>query len=296
LNSLVGSEDFLRGLDQLSGDEEGDDTKMDDEELEEEGEEDLDDEEGEDELDEDKFEDEDKLNEGEQEEDMENFLDDQDEEEEERDQIKIPSDLEDADEEYGNEGDSEEGEVDEDDEFGQFGNDGDMENAVFSMAKENNEMRDLKSLNKKEEAALIEEGEVLSTKKIVSYVNSEMIERIEKLETQMVGGGNSGREAKAWQLTGEVASRARPLNSLLEEHLDFNTVSKLPPTITQEKSTNIEAMIKQRITDELFDDPIRKYLPGGKKGRDDDDNGFDFTKSKKGLGELYEDDYRKKLL
>lgn len=40
---------------------------------------------------------------------------------------------------------------------------------------------------------------------------------------------------------------------------------------------------------------MRRYLPGGKKG-DDDDAGFDFTKSKKGLGELYEDDYRKKLL
>ncbi len=54
-------------------------------------------------------------------------------------------------------------------------------------------------------------------------------------------------------------------------------------------------MIKQRILDELFDDPVRRYLPGGKKGGDDD-NAFDFTKSKKGLGELYEDDYRKKLL
>lgn len=54
-------------------------------------------------------------------------------------------------------------------------------------------------------------------------------------------------------------------------------------------------MIKQRVLDELFDDPVRKYLRGQKEG-DDDDNGFDFTKSKKGLGELYEDDYRKKLL
>jgi len=95
-------------------------------------------------------------------------------------------------------------------------------------------------------------------------------------------------------LTGEVASKARPVNSLLEEHLDFNTVSKLPPTITQEKSTNIEGLIKQRILDELFDDPIRRYLSG--KKHDDEEDGFDFTKSKKGLGELYEDDYRKKLL
>ncbi len=46
--------------------------------------------------------------------------------------------------------------------------------------------------------------------------------------------------------------------------------------------------------DELFDDPIRKYIKDGRRG--DDDDGFDFTKSKKGLGELYEDDYRKKIL
>ena len=53
-------------------------------------------------------------------------------------------------------------------------------------------------------------------------------------------------------------------------------------------------MIKQRILDELFDDPIRRYLSG--KKHDDEEDGFEFTKSKKGLGELYEDDYRKKLL
>jgi hypothetical protein len=46
--------------------------------------------------------------------------------------------------------------------------------------------------------------------------------------------------------------------------------------------------------DELFDDPVRKYIKGGKK--DNEDDLFDFTKSKKGLGELYEDEYRKKML
>jgi U3 small nucleolar RNA-associated protein MPP10 len=96
-------------------------------------------------------------------------------------------------------------------------------------------------------------------------------------------------------MTGEATANNRPVGSLLETVLDFNTATKLPPTITQERSNNIEAMIKQRIMDELFDDPIRKYIRG-QKGGDDDDNGFDFTKSKKGLGELYEDDYRKKLL
>jgi hypothetical protein len=42
-------------------------------------------------------------------------------------------------------------------------------------------------------------------------------------------------------------------------------------------------MIKQRVLDELFDDPMRKYISNSKKINDDDM--FDFTKSKKGLGE-----------
>ena len=51
-------------------------------------------------------------------------------------------------------------------------------------------------------------------------------------------------------------------------HLDFNVASKLPPMITQEKTNSIEAIIKQRIADELYDDPIRKNIKG-KKGIND---------------------------
>ena len=235
------------------------------------------------------------------EDDLEKYLDDQDEEEEMMDQIKIPSDLEDADEDddFGSDRDigsskkKNKKHVNEDDEFNQFNDDDDMseedlgepednENAVFSLAKENNEMHDPNSLNA-----------AAAPSKAISYTNQDMVSKIERLENQMVSGKDPVSK-KGWQLQGEATAISRPQNSLLAEHLDFNTVSKLPPTITQEKSTSIEALIKQRIMDELFDDPVRKFLHGGKKGQDDD--GFDFTKSKKGLGELYEDDYRKKLL
>ena len=102
-------------------------------------------------------------------------------------------------------------------------------------------------------------------------------------------------DKKSWQVLGEVQAKERPMNSLLEVHLDFNVASKLPPQVTQEKTNAIETLIKQRIMDELFDDPLRKFIGG--KGKDDqEDSLFDFTKSKKGLGEQYEDDYRKKLL
>lgn len=57
------------------------------------------------------------------------------------------------------------------------------------------------------------------------YVNKDMISRIDKIEDQMMN-------TKTWQMTGEVLSKERPLNSLLEVHLDFNVASKLPPLIT----------------------------------------------------------------
>ena len=52
-------------------------------------------------------------------------------------------------------------------------------------------------------------------------------------------------------------------------------------------------MIKQRILDEMFDDPIRKVFKGDKK---DHDFTLDFTNSGKGLGDEYADDYAKKLM
>jgi U3 small nucleolar RNA-associated protein MPP10 len=39
-------------------------------------------------------------------------------------------------------------------------------------------------------------------------------------------------------------------------HLDFNTATRLPPTITKETTNKIEDLIKQRVLDELFDDPV----------------------------------------
>ena len=51
-------------------------------------------------------------------------------------------------------------------------------------------------------------------------------------------------------------------------------------------------MIKQRVLDEMFDDPIRKVHSSDNKH---DDFTLDFTKSKRGLGDEYADDYSKKL-
>ena len=43
---------------------------------------------------------------------------------------------------------------------------------------------------------------------------------------------------KPWQLTGEVAGPARPENSLLQEHLEYDTAARQAPVITEEVSLN----------------------------------------------------------
>ena len=99
---------------------------------------------------------------------------------------------------------------------------------------------------------------------------------------------------KEWQLTGEARASERPKDSLLEVHLDFNTASKLPPVITKETTNAIEALIKQRVLDELFDDPVLKQ--GSSKRRKLDENELNFTKSKSGLGDVYGEDLKNRLL
>ena len=52
---------------------------------------------------------------------------------------------------------------------------------------------------------------------------------------------------KDWTLMGEANSRARPLNSLLEEDLEFEHSQRVVPVITEEKVKTLEEMIKARI-------------------------------------------------
>ena len=77
--------------------------------------------------------------------------------------------------------------------------------------------------------------------------------------------------------------------------MDFNAATKLPPTITKEVTIKIEELIKQRVLDELFDDPV--LLDESRKRKlNKKDIEMDFTKSKKGLGDLYAEDMASKLL
>lgn len=115
-----------------------------------------------------------------------------------------------------------------------------------------------------------------------------LAEEIRKLEAANVA-------KREWTLSGEARAADRPLNSLLEEDLDFERAGKPVPVATAEVSESIEELIKRRILAHDFQDIIRRRpddLATGsasKRGRLDFE--LDNTKSKKGLAEEYEEEH-----
>lgn len=93
-----------------------------------------------------------------------------------------------------------------------------------------------------------------------------------------------------WTLSGEARAADRPLNSLLEEDLEFERAGKPIPVITSEVSEDIEALIKRRILTREFDEVIRRRpgdLVTGKtvrRGRFE----LDDSKPQQSLAEIYE--------
>ena len=113
---------------------------------------------------------------------------------------------------------------------------------------------------------------------------NEIFTQIKQIEEKMISN------KKDWSIKGEVLGKERPKDSLLTKAMDFDVGLKAPPIPDREFTDKLESMIKQRIIDDLFDDPIKKdiiNLNEQKKAEND----LDFEKSKKGLGEIYEDKY-----
>ena len=119
--------------------------------------------------------------------------------------------------------------------------------------------------------------------------------RQERLQTQILSIEDELVAEKTWALKGEASGKNRPMNSLLEEALDVEYALKPAPVITEESTLTLEDRIKKRIVDKLFNDVERRYETNDGAGKGFDPNAMDdeeiSQKSKKGLAEVYEEEY-----
>ncbi|XP_003389197.1 PREDICTED: U3 small nucleolar ribonucleoprotein protein MPP10-like [Amphimedon queenslandica] len=98
---------------------------------------------------------------------------------------------------------------------------------------------------------------------------------------------------KPWQMTGEVTSKGRGENTLLEEDLMFKDASRPAPEITEEVTLTLEEIIKQRIKDQAWDDVIRKTKPKERPFNYKVFQPLNEEKSQLSLAEVYEQEYIK---
>lgn len=117
---------------------------------------------------------------------------------------------------------------------------------------------------------------------------AKLAEEIRNLEAASVA-------KREWTLIGEANATQRPMNSLLEQDLDFEHVGKPVPVITPEVTEGIEDLIKRRILAQEFDEVIRRrpdtegVAIGTRRGMIELDDG----KPNKSLAEVYEEEHIK---
>ncbi|UKZ73300.1 hypothetical protein TrVFT333_000943 [Trichoderma virens FT-333] len=159
-----------------------------------------------------------------------------------------------------------------------------------AMADVRRDLFDDESDNDDSEDALsdVSAGDPKSRRSAHERRQAKLAEEIRKLEAASVA-------KREWTLSGEAAAVDRPLNSLLEEDLDFEHVGKPVPVITPEVTEGIEDMIKRRILAQQFDEVLRRRpdaeaVPSGtRRGMVEVDD----SKSSKGLAEVYEEEHIK---
>ncbi|KIW52416.1 hypothetical protein PV05_08054 [Exophiala xenobiotica] len=162
---------------------------------------------------------------------------------------------------------------------------GDMERAMADVR------RDL--LESDEEVSDVESGSDIDDLK-VSKKNMSTHERQRALIASEIRRLEAANVAKRdWTLSGEARAADRPLNSLIEEDLEFERAGKPVPVITAEVSEEIEELIKRRILAREFDEVVRRHpdaigsTNGTRRGRTE----LDDTKPESGLAEIYEQEH-----
>lgn len=116
---------------------------------------------------------------------------------------------------------------------------------------------------------------------------AKLAEEISKMESELVA-------KRAWVLSGEASAASRPVNSLLEQDLDFEHAGKPIPVITEEVSEEIEDLVKRRILAGEFDEVVKRRpnadVPADvRRGLIE----LDDSKAKQSLAEIYEEEHVK---
>ncbi|EKD16554.1 U3 small nucleolar ribonucleoprotein Mpp10 [Drepanopeziza brunnea f. sp. 'multigermtubi' MB_m1] len=98
---------------------------------------------------------------------------------------------------------------------------------------------------------------------------------------------------REWTLAGEARAADRPLNSLLDEDLEFERTGKPVLEVTAEVSESIEELIKRRILAQEFDEVIRRRpeteITTARRGLFE----LDDSKPQQSLAQLYEEEHVK---
>lgn len=166
-------------------------------------------------------------------------------------------------------------------------NEEDMERAMANVKRD---LFDDESENEDSDDALsdVSAGDPKSRRSTHERRQAKLAEEIRKLEAASIA-------KREWTLSGEAAAADRPMNSLLEEDVDFEHVGKPVPVITPEISESIEDLIKRRILSQEFDEVLRRRpdtdgLPAHtRRGLVE----LDDSKPNKSLAEVYEEEHIK---
>uniref|UniRef100_A0A1J3FWN5 U3 small nucleolar ribonucleoprotein protein MPP10 n=1 Tax=Noccaea caerulescens TaxID=107243 RepID=A0A1J3FWN5_NOCCA len=197
----------------------------------------------------------------------------------------------DDDDEDSEEEEDDDDDEDEDEEFGAFAGDDNEEAEKLGKARYEDFFGGKNKETKMKLKDVIEDEEAGSGNQGHEKLSNHEKELI-KLQSKIEQMEKANLDPKHWTMQGEITAMKRPKNSALEVDLDFEHNTRPAPVITEEFTATIEELIKSRIVEARFDDVQRAPSLPTKSKREVKE--LDDGKSKKGLAEVYEEEFVQK--